>query len=97
MQGAESPDHESCLAARTDCGDCSMSAPIRQLAEVNQKATEILVREIGVVDTQRFLSQFRVGSGDYTAERGQWLDDLSLEQIVAEVKTKRRKPRRSKS
>jgi len=73
-----------------------MSATIRPLAEVNQKATEILVREMGVVDTQRFLSQFRVGSGDYTAERGQWLDDLSLEQIVAEIKTKRRKPRRSK-
>ena len=45
-----------------------MSATIRPLAEVNQKATEILVREMGVVDTQRFLSQFRVGSGD-EAER----------------------------
>ena len=73
-----------------------MSATIRPLAEVNQKATEILVREMGVVDTQRFLSQFRVRSGDYTAERRQWLDDLSLEQIVAEIKAKRRKPRRSK-
>ena len=74
-----------------------MSATIRPLAEVNQKATEILVREIGVVDTQRFLSQFRVGSGDYTAERRQWLDDLSLGQIIAEIKVKRRKPRRSKA
>jgi hypothetical protein len=73
-----------------------MSATIRPLSEVNQKATEILVREIGIVDTQRFLSQFRVGSGDYTAERGQWLDGLSFEQIVADIKTKRRKPRRSK-
>ena len=73
-----------------------MSATIRPLAEVNQKATEILVREMGVVDTQRFLSQFRVGSGDYTAERRPWLDDLPLEQIVAEIKAKRRKPRRSK-
>ena len=73
-----------------------MSATMRPLAEVNQKATEILVREMGVVDTQRFLNQFRVGSGDYTAERRQWLDDLSLEQIVAQIKAKRRKPRRSK-
>ena len=74
-----------------------MSATIRPLAEVNQKATEILVREMGVVDTQRFLSQFRVGSGDYTAERRQWLDDLSLGHIIAEIKAKRRKPRRSKA
>ncbi len=73
-----------------------MRATIRPLAELNQKATEILLREMGVVDAQRFLSQFRVGSGDYTAERGRWLDDLSLEHIAAEIKGKRRKPRRSK-
>ena len=73
-----------------------MSATIRPLAEVNQKATEILVREMGVVDTQRFLSQFRVGCGDYATERGQWLDDLPLKQIVSEIKAKRRKPRRTK-
>ncbi len=73
-----------------------MSTTIRPLAEVNQNATEILVREMGALDAQRFLSQFRVGSGDYTAERGQWLDDLSLEHIAAEIKAKRRKPRRSK-
>jgi hypothetical protein len=73
-----------------------MNAVIRPLAEVNRKATEILIREMGVVDAHRFLSQFRVGCGDYTSERGQWLDDLSLKQIVAEIKAKRRKPRRAK-
>lgn len=50
---------------------------------------------MGVVDALRFLSQFRTGSGDYTKERGQWLDDLSLEQIVSEIKAKKRKPRGS--
>jgi hypothetical protein len=47
---------------------------------------EILIRERGVVDAHRFLSQFRFGVGDYTKEREQWLDDLSLEQIVSEIK-----------
>jgi hypothetical protein len=73
-----------------------MNAPIRPLAELNQKATEILIREMGVVDAHRFLGQFRLGSGDYTSERGQWLDELSLEQIVSEIKAKRRRPRRTK-
>jgi hypothetical protein len=73
-----------------------MNATIRSLAEVNQRATELLIREMGVVDTHRFLSQFRVGTGDYTKERRQRLDDLSLEQIISEIKAKRRKPRRSK-
>lgn len=72
-----------------------MSAAIRPLAEVSQQAREILIREMGVVDTLRFLSQFRTGVGDYTKERGQWLDDLSLDEIVSEIKAKRRKQRRT--
>lgn len=66
-----------------------MSVEIRPLAELNAQATDILVREVGIVDTLRFLSQFTTGWGDYTRERGQWLDELSLEQIVAEIKDKR--------
>ena len=54
-----------------------MSVELRPLSELNQHATTILVREIGLVDTLRFLSQFSAGSGDYTKERGQWLDELS--------------------
>jgi hypothetical protein len=72
-----------------------MNTGIRPLAEVSRQAREILVREMGVVDTLRFLSQFRTGGGDYTKERGQWLDDLSLDEIVTEIKTKRPKKRRT--
>jgi len=71
-----------------------MNAVIRPLGEITKQ--EILIREMGPVDAHRFLNQFRVGSGDYTKERGQWLDDLSLQQIVEEIKAKRRKPRRTK-
>lgn len=71
--------------------DGAMNAAIRPLTDVNRQAVEILVREMGVVDAHRFLNQFRVGAGDYTAERGQWLDSLSLKDIVAEIKAKRRK------
>jgi hypothetical protein len=70
-----------------------MKARIRPLAEINREAEAILIREMGVAKAMRFLSQFRAGSGDYTKERGQWLNDLSLEQIAAEIKARRRKPR----
>jgi hypothetical protein len=73
-----------------------MSTVIRPIAEIDRRAREILTRDLGIVDTLRFLGQFRPGSGDYTAERGEWLDHLSLEQIVSEVKGKRRKARRTK-
>ena len=68
-----------------------MSIELRPLSELNQHATAILVREIGLVDTLRFLSQFSAGSGDYTKERGQWLDELSLKQITSEIKARRHK------
>jgi hypothetical protein len=72
-----------------------MNPTIRPLAEISEEAKTILIREMGVVDALRFLSQFRAGSGDYTKERGQWLDDLSLEQIVSGIKVQRQKPRRT--
>jgi hypothetical protein len=73
-----------------------MSAEIRPLAEVTAQGTEILIREMGVVDALRFLNQFRPGSGDYTKERGRWLDRLSLERIVSEIKAGRKKRRTSR-
>ena len=72
-----------------------MKARIRPLADINKEAEAILIREMGVVKALRFLSQFRTGLGDYAKERGQWLNELSLSEIVAEIKAKRRKPRRS--
>ena len=73
-----------------------MSTVIRPIAEIDRRAREVLTRDLGIVDTLRFLGQFRTGSGDYTAERGEWLDDLSLEDIVSGIKSKRRKARRTK-
>jgi hypothetical protein len=66
-----------------------MTAKIAPLAEISHKATDILIREMGIVDTIRFLSQFRYGCGDYTAERSRWLDTLSLGQITAAIKSQR--------
>lgn len=68
-----------------------MSIAIRSLSEINQQATAILAREMGIADALRFLNQFSSGSGDYTNERDQWLGNLSLEQITSEIKAKRDK------
>ena len=68
-----------------------MNIAIHSLSEINQQATEVLVREMGVVDTLRFLSQFSSGTGDYTKERDQWLGQLSLDEIISEMKARRNK------
>ena len=67
-----------------------MSLAIRPLSELNRQATALLVREMDIADALRFLSQFSSGSGDYTIERDEWLDDLSLQQIASGIKARRR-------
>jgi hypothetical protein len=58
-----------------------MTTPI----ELNRKAFKALIEGLGYVDAIRFLKQFDDGSGDYTRERHQWLDSLSLDEIWTEI------------
>ncbi|NER52150.1 MAG: hypothetical protein F6J92_37010 [Symploca sp. SIO1A3] len=53
---------------------------------LNQKGFEALVVALGYVDAVRFIKQFDSGTGNYTKDRHQWLDTLSLEDIWAELK-----------
>ena len=59
-------------------------------SEINQKATHILFKQMGIVDTFKFLNQFSLGSGDYTKERAELLGDISLDEIIADIKAKRK-------
>jgi hypothetical protein len=47
-------------------------------AELNQKAKAILIRELGPVDYARFIQQYQEGTGNYTADRHQWLGEESV-------------------
>ena len=66
-----------------------MSVPAMPLEEVTQRAIHILSREMGVADTMRFLKQFVTGAGNYTEERKELFGDLTLDEILAEVKMSR--------
>ncbi len=54
--------------------------------ELNRKGFKALVDALGYADAIRFIRQFDHGSGDYTKERHQWLDKLTLEDIWADVR-----------
>jgi hypothetical protein len=47
----------------------SIGRPAESLAQLTERATWILSREIGLADTLRFLSQFATQGGNYTEER----------------------------
>lgn len=66
-----------------------MSVQIQPLKEITSRAQNALIRELGVVDTLRFLNQFRAGSGDYTMEREELFKAESVKSIVAEIKAQR--------
>jgi hypothetical protein len=64
----------------------------KPMAEISRRATHILFKELGVVDTVRFLNLFTIGQGDYTKEREKWLGDISLEDVISQIKEERKKP-----
>ena len=68
-----------------------MNTQIRAISEISRQATHILFREMGVVDTIRFLNQFSVGRGDYTKEREQWLGDISMGDVISQIKAGKKK------
>lgn len=53
--------------------------------QIRTRGLQALLRELGPVDTARFLRQFEPGKGDYTQERHAWLDGLKLDQVVQAV------------
>jgi hypothetical protein len=40
----------------------------QSLLDINQQAADALVKEMGIVNTLRFLGQFGVGTGNYTID-----------------------------
>lgn len=50
--------------------------------QIRLTGLEVLSRELGPVGMIRFLPQFETGRGDYSVERHQWLDSLTIEDIA---------------
>jgi hypothetical protein len=68
-----------------------MNTETRPISEINCQATHILFKEMGVVDTIRFLNQFSVGRGDYTKERVNWLGEIALDDAISQIKVGKKK------
>ena len=66
-----------------------MSVVVQPLFEVSQRARSVLIQELGVIDAMRFLTQFQMGSGDYSSEREKLFKDDTVKSIVTEIKARR--------
>ncbi|CAK0755830.1 conserved hypothetical protein [Gammaproteobacteria bacterium] len=62
-----------------------MNIEIKPMPLINENATNILIKGIGVVDTLRFLNQFSIGYGNYTEERRKMVDSMTLDDIFSGI------------
>lgn len=58
---------------------------MRPQNEILDSGYKALVDALGYANAIRFIRQYANGSGDYTKERHQWLDKLTLEDIWADI------------
>ncbi len=68
-----------------------MTVEARPLTEITQQALRLLFREMGVVNTIRFLNQYTTGSGNYTEERDELLGHMTLDDILAAIDERRQR------
>jgi hypothetical protein len=62
------------------------------IAEVTTAAIALLCREIGPVNTARFINHFSNGFGNYTEERDCLLGNPTVEDLVKEIEGRRGSP-----
>ncbi len=63
-----------------------MTAQNPPLAQITASAIRLLCREMGLVNTARFLMQFSTGDGDYMHERAALFAHLTVADIATLVR-----------
>jgi hypothetical protein len=64
-----------------------MIVETKPLIEVSQTAIRLLCKELGVVNTARFLNQYSQGFGNYTEERDQIIGKMTVEEIIGKIRS----------
>lgn len=72
-----------------------MVVEAKPLTEITQEALKVLIQTLGVVNTVRFINQFTLGYGNYTEEREDLFGDISLDELITEIKRSRSKKGKS--
>ena len=70
-----------------------MTTTTLPLTELTHTAIHLLCKELGIVNTARFLNQFTTGYGDYTYERDMLVGHSTVDSIMAEIQQRRAAPK----
>jgi hypothetical protein len=66
--------------------DDNLAIDFRNPMLVRKAGMSALKKELGTVGAVYFLRQFSVGHGDYTAERDNLLQGITLDEIISSVR-----------
>lgn len=56
------------------------------LTEINEIAVRLLVQELGIMNTARFINQFTLGAGDSVAEKERLFGQMTVAEIAAAIR-----------
>ena len=60
--------------------------------EFEQHTLRLLQKELGPYGMARFLRTYRTGTGDYTRDRHEWLDGLTIDEILKDAQSSAEQP-----
>ncbi|MBI5652013.1 MAG: hypothetical protein HZC40_16475 [Chloroflexi bacterium] len=61
------------------------------LEQIRVTGLAALLEKLGPAGMIRFLQQFETGSGDYSIERHQWIDQLDIDTLIAKLQDQQSK------
>ncbi len=56
---------------------------------IRERGFRLLTEGLGTVGTVKFLQQLRPGIGNYTEERGNWLDGLTIDEVADRIEKRK--------
>lgn len=62
------------------------TAPTLSLTEITEKALRLLIQEIGIVNTIRFINQFNTGTGNSVEEKDRLYGNMTVKEIAAAIR-----------
>ena len=62
------------------------SIPNLALTEITEIAVRLLVEELGIVNTARFINQFTLGVGDSLAEKDRLFGSMTVAQLATALR-----------
>lgn len=65
------------------------------LDEIRRKGLAALKKELGQAGMLKFMKQFSNGSGNYAVERHDWVDSMNMDELMTQIKAKRKKRKRA--